>query len=96
VQLAFSYQALRHGDEIQRGSGETTEISSSCIKVKLLPALAPATTDVVMSIIWPAKLEDGTSLHCVVLAKPSWDGLGLAELVIVKYQFRTAANSGSL
>ena len=96
MQLAFSYKALRLSDEIQRGSGETTEISSSCIKVKLLPALAPATTDVVMSITWPASLEDGASLHCVVLAKPSWDGLELAELVIMKYQFRTAAKSGSL
>jgi hypothetical protein len=92
VQLAFSYQALRRGDVIQRGSGETIEISSTSVRVKPLMALAQATTDVVMWIAWPAKLDDGTSLHCVILAKPQWDGSGLVELEIMKYQFRTAAS----
>ena len=89
--LAFSYQALRHGQMIQHGLGQTTEISSTCIRVKPLSALSLATTEVAMSIAWPAKLKDGTSLQFFILAKPCWDGLGLAEFAIMKHEFRTAS-----
>jgi len=78
---------------IQRGLGETIEIGSTRVRVRLPEALSLATTDIVMSIAWPAKFEDGASLQLVVQAKPGWDDLGLAELVIRKYEFRIASKS---
>jgi hypothetical protein len=93
LQLSFSYVARSRGQVIQRGLGQTLQISSTCIIAKPIEDLSPATTDVVLSIRWPAKLEDGTHLQCVVQAKPYWDSLGVTEFVILKHEFRTASNA---
>jgi hypothetical protein len=91
LELPFSYLALRDGHVIQRGQGETIEIGSTRIRVKPIDSLSPATTDIVMSIAWPARLNDGPSLQFVVQTKPRWDGVGLAECVILRHEFRIAS-----
>jgi hypothetical protein len=91
LQLVFSYLALKDGQVIQRGWGETIEIGSTRVRVAPIEALSLATTGIVMSIAWPAKFEDGASLQLVVQATPCGDDLGLGEFVILKHEFRIAS-----
>jgi len=93
LKLAFSYWAYRRGHLIQRGLGETVEISSSGVRVKPSDIVCLGATDIELSIAWPAKLRDGTGLQFFVQGKPFWDGLGLAEILILKHEFRTAARN---
>jgi hypothetical protein len=94
VQLFFSYTALRRGQVIQRGSGETIEMSKSHIRARTLDILSPRATTVVMSITWPAKLADGTGLQLMVQTKPDRDALQLGQFCILKHEFRTAPKVG--
>jgi hypothetical protein len=93
LDLPFSYQVIERGHVIERGFGDTTEISSTQIRVKPQPNLCLAATEVVMSIAWPAKLKDGTGLQFVVLAKMCRYGGGFAEFIILKYEFRTVSKA---
>jgi len=93
IQLSFSYIALRRGQVIQRGWGETTEMSSTHIRVKRIQGLNPGVTQMVMSIAWPAKLPDGTGLQLVVQVRPDTGWLWMANFSIQKYEFRTASKN---
>jgi len=93
LKLAFSYWAYRRGHLIQRGFGETVEISSGGVRLKPSEIVCLGATDIEMSIAWPARLRDGTELQFFVQGKPFWDGLGLAEILILKHEFRTAART---
>jgi len=93
IQLSFSYIALRRGQVIQRGWGETTEMSSTHIRVKRIQGLNPGITQIVMSIAWPATLPDGAGLQLVVQARPDTGWLWMANFSIQKYEFRTASKN---
>jgi hypothetical protein len=95
VRLILSYTALHVDQVVQRGWGETTEIGSGRLRVKLAEALSPAATGVVMSIAWPVKLADGPSLQLVIRTTPSWDHAGPMEFTIDKHEFRTASRNAT-
>lgn len=95
VRLVLSYTALHVDQVVQRGWGETIEIGSGRLRVKLTEALSPAATGVVLSIAWPVKLADGASLQLVVRATPSWDPAGRMEFTIDKHEFRTASKNST-
>lgn len=95
VRLILSYTALHADQVVQRGWGETTEIGSGRLRVKLAESLSPAATGVVLSIAWPVKLTDGASLQLVVRATPTWGHAGPMEFTIDKYEFRTASRKAT-
>jgi hypothetical protein len=88
LQLFFSYRAFADGQAIQRGLGETIEIGSTRIRVRLIEALSRAATGIVLSIAWPGTFQDGASLQLVVQAEPCWGGVDPVEFVIRNYQYR--------
>lgn len=96
LQLDFSYLACRRGRVIERGTGQTLEISRQGIRVKPLEILTPGVTDIKLQIAWPAALDDGTRLKLVVLGRPSWNGSRLVEVIILKHEFRTAPKGTAL
>lgn len=88
--LAFTYTAYSQGKVIQRGVGETVEMSSYGVRANFPEPVLSEVTDLKLSIAWPATLDDGTRLQFVVEGRPSWDGGRLAEVLFWKYEFRTA------
>jgi hypothetical protein len=94
--LDFSYLAYRRGRVIQQGTGVTVEMSRARIRVKPIAVSTPGTTDIKLSIAWPAVLDDGTRLQFVVQGKPSWNGSELVEVIILKHEFRTASKGPAL
>src|ERR1035438_8041927 len=95
LELPLSYIALSRGRVIQRGRGETVEMSSSHVRVKPLGLLNPGATDVVMSVAWPAKLPDGTSLQLVIHTQLVRESLDAASFRILKHEFRTASKDAN-
>jgi len=95
LRLAFSYVAYCDRQLIQRGVGETVEISSASVRVNVADLVDPDATQIRLSIAWPATLEDGMSLQFVVQGTPVWVGQNLAEIVIVQHEFRTAPRRGA-
>lgn len=95
LELPFSYIALGGSSELQRGWGETIEMNSRYVLVKPLSPLNPDATDIVMSIVWPARLSDGTNLQLVIHAQPVWESTGLGGFRILKHEFRTAGKDAN-
>ena len=87
--LAFTYAAYREGRVIQRGTGETMEMSSFAVRAKFAEAIPAEVTDLRLSIAWPATLGDGTNLQFVIEGRPSWEGARM-EVRFWRYEFRTA------
>ncbi len=91
IRLALAYSAFRNGAVVQRGNGETVEISSTRVRLTSVDVLDRGITDIQLSVAWPVALEDGTPLQFVVRGRPAWDGEQLAAVVVSSYEFRTAA-----
>lgn len=91
IKLACTYLAFRHGRVIEHGAAQTEEMSSTGVRLRSLDKIDMTATEIELSIAWPAKLPDGASLQFVVQGRPCWKGLKLAEVLIVKHEFRTAA-----
>jgi hypothetical protein len=96
LKLGFSYLAYRRGHVIQRGIGETVEMSRAGIRVRPIEIVPQDATDIKLSIAWPATLDDGTRLQFVVQGKPQWNGSQLVEVIMVKHEFRTASKGAAL
>jgi len=90
LRLAFSYTAYCDGDVIQRGTGETTEISSASVRVTIDDIVRPDVKQIKLSIAWPATLSDGARLQFVVQGEPLYAGTRLVEIAFWKYEFKTA------
>ena len=90
IRLMLSYSAYRNGDVIQRGAGQTIEMSSTRIRIKSAETLDPSATEIKLSIAWPIPLEDGTGLQFVVQGRPAWDEAESGTVLIASYEFRTA------
>jgi hypothetical protein len=76
---------------VQKGWGDTAEISSNHLRVKPLGLIYEDITELIMSITWPAKLPDGAGLQLMVHALPLHDGSPNELFRILRYEFRTAS-----
>jgi hypothetical protein len=90
LRLALAYSVYRSGAVIQRGVGETVEVSSTRIRMRAAEKLDRSMTDIRLAICWPVPLEDGTRLQFVVHGRPAWEGEELGAIRISTYEFRTA------
>jgi hypothetical protein len=95
LQLPFSYIALRRGRVVQKGWGETAEISSNHVRVKPLGLIYEDVTEMIMSITWPAKLPDGAGLQLMFHALPVRDGSSSELFRILRHEFRTASRDAN-
>jgi len=95
LQLPFSYLALRRGRVVQKGWGETAEISSNHVRVKPLGLIYEDITELIMSIHWPAKLPDGAGLQLMVHALPIRDGSSNELFRILRHEFRIASRDAN-
>jgi len=86
VELPISYQGLERGSV--QGIGRTVEMSSNAIRFGCDRNL-PVGLTVRLSIQWPAKLGDGTSLSLSAIGKIERAGFCEAEAVLIRYEFRT-------
>ena len=91
LRLSLAYSAYRNGTVIQRGAGETIEISSTRIRIKSSETWEKSMTDIRLAISWPVPLEDGTGLQFVVKGRPAWNDEQLDAILVSSYEFRTAA-----
>jgi hypothetical protein len=95
LRLPFSYIALRRGRVVQKGWGETAEISSNHVRVKPLGLIYEDITELIMSIHWPAKLPDGAGLQLMVHALPIRDGSSNELFRILRHEFRIASKDAN-
>jgi hypothetical protein len=95
LQLPFSYIALRRGRVVQKGWGETAEISSNHVRVKPLGLIYEDVTEMIISIAWPAKLPDGAGLQLMVHVLPVRDGSSNELFRILRHEFRTASKDAN-
>lgn len=93
LELPFAYVAIQCGRVIRKGTGETSEISSNQVRWKALDLWHLKPTVVIMSVAWPAKLADGTSLQLVLQVQPV--GTDTTSFRILKHEFRTAPKTSN-
>jgi len=91
LKLAFSYTAYCDGHVVQRGTGETAEISSSGVRVKTAESVDENVNQMRLAIAWPVALDDGTKLQLVVQGPVAHAAATLMEVTFWQYEFRTAA-----
>ena len=89
--LAFSYTAYSNGHVVQRGTGESIEISSSGVRVKTAESVDASVNQMRLSIAWPVALDDGTKLQLVVQGPVARAHATLMEVTFWQYEFRTVA-----
>jgi hypothetical protein len=80
---------------VQKGWGETAEISSNYVRVKPLGLIYDDVTEMIMSIAWPAKLPDGAGLQLMVHALPVRDDASSELFRILRHEFRTASKDAN-
>jgi hypothetical protein len=95
LQLPFSYIALRRGRVVQKGWGETAEISSNHVRIRPLGLTYEDVTETIMSIAWPAKLPDGAGLQLMIHALPVRDGSSNELFRILRHEFRIASKDAN-
>jgi len=95
LQLPFSYLALRRGRVVQKGWGETAEISSNHVRVKPLGLIYEDITEMIISVAWPAKLPDGAGLQLMIHALPIRDGSSNELFRILRHEFRIASRDAN-
>lgn len=93
--FAFSYIAYCKGHVVQRGTGETIEISSSGVRVKTAESVDASVNQMRLSIAWPVKLDDGTRLQLVVQGPVARAAATLMEVAFWQYEFRTAPRAAT-
>ena len=92
--IDLEYQLLGRGGAVKTGRGRTVRLSSACVQFECADYL-PAQTKVEISIIWPARLDNGVGLKLWLVGRtvPSQDHSILVE--IQRYEFRTRRERAS-
>ncbi|MGB7758487.1 MAG: hypothetical protein WBL61_01585 [Bryobacteraceae bacterium] len=90
VKLEFRYRAYVGGRLVQTGAGETTEISTHALRLRIPKELPAQVAELDLAIAWPAPLDGVTPLQWTVKAKPAWRAPGWIIVCIVSHEFRTA------
>ena len=96
IALAFHYQAYAGGVEVHRGTGETTEISSRAMRLRVPIDLPGLVEEVELAIVWPVALNGVTPLQWMVKARPVWRAPGCMFVCIATQELRTAGSRNRL
>jgi len=94
IELVFQYRAYSDDRLVQTGAGETIEISSRALRLRIPEELPVQVAELDLAIAWPAALGGVTPLQWSVKAKPAWRAQGWIFVCIASHEFRTAGARG--
>jgi len=94
IHLMFQYRAYAEGRLVQTGVGETIEISSRALRLRIPQELPAKAEELDLAIAWPVPLDGITPLQWTVKAKPAWRAPGWIFVCISSHEFRTAGARG--
>jgi hypothetical protein len=90
IALVFQFRAYADDRHVQSGAGETIEISSRGLRLRIREEILPQVNELQLAIAWPAMLDGVTPLQWSVRAKPAWRANGWLFVCISSHEFRTA------
>jgi len=90
IRLALQYRAYANGRLVQTGTGETIEVSTRALRVKVAEELPADAGELDLAVAWPAALDGTTPLQWTVKGKPAWRAPGWIFVCIASHEFRTA------
>jgi len=96
IALEFRYRAFRCGTPVHSGDGETAEISSHAVRIRIPTDLPERVDDLELAITWPVALNGVTPLRWMVKVKPIWSAPGWMFASIVSHELRTAGGRGGM
>jgi len=94
IKLAFQYRAYSDDGLVQAGTGETIEVSTRALRVRIPQELPAQAAELDLAIAWPVPLHGVTPLLWSVKAKPAWRAPGWIFVCIARHEFRTAGARG--
>jgi len=88
--IDLEYRLLARGGAVKNGRGRTVRLSSTRLQFECADRL-PEQSTVEISIVWPARLDNGVCLKLWVLGHTvrSWDHVIVVQ--IQRYEFRTSS-----
>jgi hypothetical protein len=96
IALEFRYRAFWCGNLVHSGEGETAEISSHAVRIRIPMDLPGRVDDLELAIAWPVPLNGVTPLRWIVKAKPVWSAPGWMFASIVSHELRTAGSRSGM
>ena len=92
--IDLEYRLVGLGGTVKTGRGRTVRLSSGCVQFECADYL-PEQSKVQISIVWPARLDNGVGLKLWVVGRtvPSPDRSIVVE--IQRYEFRTRSERAS-
>lgn len=94
LKLVFQYGAYSDDRLVQTGVGETIEISSRALRLRISSELPPDVGRLDLAVAWPVPLDGVTPLQWTIKAKPAWRAPGWIFVCITSHEFRTAGARG--
>lgn len=94
IGLVFQYRAYSGDRLVQTGAGETIEISSRALRLRISEELPSQVAELDLAIAWPVSLDGVTPLQWKVKARPAWRAPGWVFVCIASHEFRTAGARG--
>ncbi len=94
LMIDLEYRLVGLGGTVKTGRGRTVRLSSACVQFECADYL-PEQSKVQISIVWPARLDNGVGLKLWVVGRtvPSQDRSIVVE--IQRYEFRTRRERAS-
>jgi len=96
IALVFEYRAYSDERLVQSGAGQTIEISSRGLRLRIPEEIPSEITEVQLAIAWPVLLNGVTPLQWSVKAHPAWRAPGWIFVCIASHEFRTAGGRSRL
>ncbi len=94
--LVFQYRASFGGRLVHTGVGETAEICSRAVRLRVPKELPSQVDELELSIAWPVPLGGVTPLQWIVKARPVWRAPGWVFVCIANHELRTAGSRNRL
>jgi hypothetical protein len=94
IKLAFQYRAYSDGRLVQTGTGETIEISTRALRVRIPEELPARAAELDLAIAWPVPLDGVIPLLWAVRAKPAWRAPGWIFVCVASQELRTGGARG--
>ena len=89
--LVFQYRAFSGDRLVHTGVGETVEICSRAVRLRVPKDLPTQVEELELAIAWPVPLGGVTPLQWIVKAKPVWRAPGWVFVCIASHELRTAS-----
>jgi hypothetical protein len=86
--IDLEYRLLGRGGAVQAGRGRTVRLSSACVQFECADHL-PEQSKVEISIVWPARLENGVGLKLCIVGRTVYSPDHTIVVEIRRYEFRT-------